>query len=153
MRIFRIENKDGKGPWSPLNRPRYMSGMGDEPAFPLPASEVGHKLADALWHMNEMPLPREDGGMRWVSDYFPGVSARIGCKSLEQLDEWFPAIVRKYFAGDFPEYGFTVAEYEVPEGAYVELRHQVVFDPRKAHKVDSHPLSAMNNIIKEKIHA
>lgn len=106
MLVYRVENARGYGPWNSTVRQSYVDGL-------LKAME----RKSACGH----PTPIEDGlsiNLRW----------RYGCKSLDQLHDWFPEPYRQRLF----DAGFTVKVYAVPSSRVKMGRSQVAFNPAEA---------------------
>lgn len=145
MKLYRIENKNGYGPWSELDGNRMVAYFGGEPQSPLyfPAAPKG-PIEQAARAANKMPTPLNDGGNRYINEYFPGVNARVG-GTLEQLAEWFKPPLLEYMESErYRDWGFHVAELEVPDNAAIPLGHQIMYNPREAHKLAELPLSVIH---------
>lgn len=98
MRVFRIEDDDGNGPF------RYnhiIDAMG---------TYVVHTTD------NGFPTPQEEG-LNFTSCH------KCGCLSPRELVRWFPRPVREILARE----GYSLAIYEVPESQVQIGEHQVIY--------------------------
>lgn len=145
--IYRMENAQGKGPFSP------SSSMTRKKAAKLwrnvPWIEVGetglesidldhpHHIKDCLKRSDAEAFFSELLGKR---DIIAG-QWLVGCDSPDELLHWFP----KQSLGDFQQFGFKVDEYRVPKDATIAGKWQVMFNPSKAQLVASVPATQFAN--------
>jgi hypothetical protein len=102
MRVYRIENKNGRGPYN---------GRGDLPYTVLDGCPA------------HQPDPRDDGfGSRWNKpDYY------FGFASLDQLFDWFGDILEH-----LDRYGFSLTVWEVDESFVELGGRQLAFNKSEA---------------------
>lgn len=144
MRIYRVENKNGFGPWAGLEGER---GMWDDHLSPMDFREANDAaLKIALREVNRLPSPYQDG-----LDPFNRLAdkAELGCSSIEQLRQWFPEKVVRHMEDDFADWGYKVVELEASDAGLYVLSHQVVFDRASAELIAEHPISWLNAKEKE----
>ena len=110
MLVYRMENRNGRGPYRSLSEPaRWLR------------DEHGISLYDDDLH----PVPPDDGVP------FPPWEGSFGFASREALDRWFPKEARQLLR----EKGQHVTVYEVPENMVEQGRNQLVFHRDSARKV------------------
>jgi hypothetical protein len=113
MRLYRVEDEDGAGPWRA--RPFDLRGrIGATSMFDW-CEEVG--LEGGMHNdTTGFPNPREDG----ISNAMAGTYLSA-CRSTAQIDHWFPEPLRQVMRRE----GFRLAVYEIPESRVYVASKQV----------------------------
>lgn len=107
MRIYRIENKDKKGP--------YFYGTD---------CWMGRKVH---FMSKKHPSPYQDKLLRNKLRNLPFLQWRFGFKTMKQLKQWFTEKEIKNLKG----YGFQIVKLDIPEKHIIVGDKQVMFaDPR-----------------------
>lgn len=122
MRIYRIEDENGDGPYN-----------------------GGREITETLFWAHV----RDDGNAADVDETHPQPSLdiagfterlkgryRFAFDSMEQLLKWFGPNARRVLK----RYPFTVAEYSVPEPAVIKGIYQVAYDPERAEPIARTPV-------------
>jgi hypothetical protein len=112
MRVFRMENMNGTGPFghAPTTRPMMN-------AVPM--------------HHSMLPTPRNEGLKLAYGCNF------CGCKSIQELREtWFPPPCQPILETN----GFNIVEYEVPDYHVQQGSYQLLFEKSQAQVIALHPV-------------
>lgn len=122
MKIYRIENADGDGPYNAAYKPGgllYQMHTEDDDG-PITA----HETHPSPWADIASFASRHEG------------KYRFGFKSMEQLTQWFGPRARKLLES----YSFELVEYEVPDKFILPGYRQVAYHPLHAEQVKRTPI-------------
>ncbi len=103
MRVYRVENNEGNGPYDP-------------------DTKLGYRICRSHGHLRELRPTLPESGL-----FLPGKHQFCGCESLKQLKSWF-----KGWWKQLRKAGFSISVYEVPE-EFVDIgSEQLLFIKSKA---------------------
>ena len=126
MVVYRLEHSNGIGPYQYDQHLELIAGSWAKIA-------KYHEYLDLLADMGRThkrethPSPEHDG---INCDDFRRDQHFCGCKSLDDLQEWFGGFLPKLL-----NFGFKINRYEVAKNKVAEGKHQVVFDKIAAKKL------------------